>query len=238
MSAAYNSELQCGPPGTNAAGKPAALEPPRGTARAKEESGGGGVGGRGGAGGEAKREASAELGMTVRGSEPRKRSPRARRRPQCRAGRRKDVGAVTSPPRPHAQEPTRGLVAHLDGEPSLPPRAQEPMDLRHREHRQQSSAPVRAGTSASSKASAASRPQPAPARFSPASDDKSLHPGYDTTARAPLNGGPRLPPPAPAHRPTSASLARSWSTDLVWIWLTLLSVTPRTLPISASVRPS
>lgn len=41
-----------------------------------------------------------------------------------------------------------------------------------------------------------------------------------------------------AQRPTSASFARNCSTDLVWIWLTRLSVTPRTLPISASVRPS
>src|SRR5690606_23941691 len=40
------------------------------------------------------------------------------------------------------------------------------------------------------------------------------------------------------QRANPASFARSWSTDLVWIWLTLLSVTPRTLPISARVRPS
>ena len=36
----------------------------------------------------------------------------------------------------------------------------------------------------------------------------------------------------------SASFARSWRTDLVWIWQILLSVTPSTWPISASVSPS
>jgi len=41
-----------------------------------------------------------------------------------------------------------------------------------------------------------------------------------------------------SQRPKLASFARSWSTDFVWIWLTRLSVTPSTLPISASVRPS
>lgn len=56
-------------------------------------------------------------------------------------------------------------------------------------------------------------------------------------------GGPACRRPRPARgpanqRPTSASFARSWRTDLVWIWLTLLSVTPSTCPISARVRPS
>jgi hypothetical protein len=36
----------------------------------------------------------------------------------------------------------------------------------------------------------------------------------------------------------SASLPRSWSTALVCIWQMRLSVTPRTWPISARVRPS
>lgn len=190
-------------------------------------------GGRGG--GEARSERRTRNDRQGLGAAKAQAKSQAKATVQSRAkeGRRRSDFAA-SPPRagtdPGPRRPPRWRT--------LAPRAQEPMDLRHREHRQQSSAPVRAGTSASSKASAASRPQPAPARFSPASDDKSLHPGYDTTAHAPLNGGPRLPPPAPAHRPTSASLARSWSTDLVWIWLTLLSVTPRTLPISASVRPS
>ncbi len=40
------------------------------------------------------------------------------------------------------------------------------------------------------------------------------------------------------QRPKLESFARSCRTDFVWIWLTLLSVTPRTWPISARVRPS
>ena len=36
----------------------------------------------------------------------------------------------------------------------------------------------------------------------------------------------------------SASFERSWRSALVWIWHTLLSVTPSTWPISVSVRPS
>ncbi len=42
----------------------------------------------------------------------------------------------------------------------------------------------------------------------------------------------------PAQRPNPASFALSCSTDFVWIWLTRLSVTPSTLPISARVSPS
>ncbi len=44
--------------------------------------------------------------------------------------------------------------------------------------------------------------------------------------------------PAPAQSLPSASLPRSCSTALVCIWQMRLSVTPRTWPISASVRPS
>lgn len=39
-------------------------------------------------------------------------------------------------------------------------------------------------------------------------------------------------------RSLAAIFARKWMTDLVWIWHTRDSVTPRTSPISASVRPS
>ncbi len=39
-----------------------------------------------------------------------------------------------------------------------------------------------------------------------------------------------------SSRSTVDSRDRSCSTALVWIWQTLLSVTPRTLPISAKVR--
>ncbi|CAM5606366.1 hypothetical protein SHIRM173S_02789 [Streptomyces hirsutus] len=45
-------------------------------------------------------------------------------------------------------------------------------------------------------------------------------------------------PSRPAQPRKLASFALSWSTDLVWIWLTLLSVTPSTWPISARVSPS
>ena len=38
--------------------------------------------------------------------------------------------------------------------------------------------------------------------------------------------------------PVSTSRERSWSTALVWIWHTRLSVTPRISPIWARVRPS
>src|SRR5687767_1527685 len=41
-----------------------------------------------------------------------------------------------------------------------------------------------------------------------------------------------------SSRSGSAILDRSWSTALVWIWHTRLSVTPSTSPISARVRPS
>src|SRR4051812_10445635 len=59
-----------------------------------------------------------------------------------------------------------------------------------------------------------------------------------------------LPPGPRAHRgrrtnvsyagsrSLAAILARRWITDFVWIWQTRDSVTPRTWPISARVRPS
>ncbi len=53
-------------------------------------------------------------------------------------------------------------------------------------------------------------------------------------------GHRRRPPGGRATYAVSRSAAsrrlRSWSTDLVWIWLTRLSVTPRTEPICARVR--
>ena len=39
-------------------------------------------------------------------------------------------------------------------------------------------------------------------------------------------------------RSLAAMRERNWSTALVWIWHTRLSVTPSTSPISARVRPS
>src|SRR5690606_20121411 len=48
----------------------------------------------------------------------------------------------------------------------------------------------------------------------------------------------RLAAGAGRQTAASASFAGSCGTDLVWIWLTLRSVTRRTLPISARVRPS
>ena len=63
------------------------------------------------------------------------------------------------------------------------------------------------------------------------------NPWHASTVRMPsrMTAGDELGGP---QRPTSASFARSCRTDLVWIWLTRLSVTPRTLPISARVSPS
>ena len=48
-------------------------------------------------------------------------------------------------------------------------------------------------------------------------------------------------PPRPGYagsRSEAARRDRSWSTAFVWIWHTRLSVTPRTWPISARVKPS
>ena len=67
-------------------------------------------------------------------------------------------------------------------------------------------------------------------------------PGGDALGAGGRGPAPALAPgslarlPAPSGR--SASLARSCSTALVWIWQTRDSVTPRMSPISARVRPS
>ena len=50
---------------------------------------------------------------------------------------------------------------------------------------------------------------------------------------------PQRSPPGQAVSLSGTNIrARSCSTALVWIWHTRLSVTPRTWPISANVKPS
>lgn len=78
---------------------------------------------------------------------------------------------------------------------------------------------------------------PRPGRSEDASTEGS---GEGQEARVSRVGGSRRlsATVSSGQRPKLASFARNWSTDFVWIWLTRLSVTPSTLPISASVSPS
>ncbi len=86
------------------------------------------------------------------------------------------------------------------------------------------------------------QPQGGPGRSGGAGERAQANGASRTAGRRSGSGPPasglHLWPGQAVSLSTVCMRALSWSTALVWIWHTRLSVTPRTWPISARVKPS